>query len=126
MIQEWLVIQVESSLPAIYMVKQKMRNKQIQFLCPSLAQVCGREKKHRGNTFPALPNSNKMSASKLSHAVPQQRYFRYFSVGVGALFSGQRGNSVCLNRAFLGMLIQSECYHMAKMGDQKRKANSLS
>ena len=47
----------------------------------------------------------KMNAS-FTRSPTTKRYFRYSSVCVGALFPRQRNNSVCLNRAFLGMLIR--------------------
>lgn len=67
----------------------------------------------------------KMNAS-FPHSPTTKRYFRYFSDCVGALFPGQRHNSACLNRAFLGMLIQFERYHMARVGDQTREVTLLS
>lgn len=49
-----------------------------------------------------------------------------FSVCVGALFPGQRKNSVWPTRAHSGMLIHFERYHMAGAGDQTREVTLLS
>lgn len=107
-------------MPAFYIGKKSTNS----VLAPiiNLTQVWETEKEQRVPSTPKFMQDIciKMNAS-FTRSPTTKRYFRYFSVCVGASFPGQRHNSVCLNRAFLGMLTRFERYHMATVGDQTRE-----